>query len=230
MGRRTNHSKISEKLNLNKLKKLVEKSCQVYYSRRQSSDRHIVAFIHKNALINNFRHQMNFLENDRLLIANSLDRCVEDVSLEKKAVYTYAGLCDRNAMGVKFSGHRLDIRIDDPHGVTYDGKTSVYVGVYQMGLIYVVNTTTELADVFLTTAAGVQRLGFQAGSLLLHATLENGFIEMQSAADVRYVVGYPGGGNGNHLTHLNQTQTGILYGFTEIEEGVWILVNRNYNR
>ena len=173
---------------------------------------------------------MNFLEKDRLLIANSLDKCVEDVSLEKKAVGTYVGLCDRDGAGVKFSGHRLNIRIDDPHGVTYDGKTSVYVGVYQMGLIYVVNTTTELADVFLTTAAGVQRLGFQAGSLLLHATLENGFIEMQSAADVRYVVGYPGGGNGNHLTHLNQTQTGILYGFTEIEEGVWILVNRNYNR
>ena len=172
---------------------------------------------------------MSVLSANQILITNEDDQCVEEYNLNTGEISPFAAACDGTA-GSSYTGHRKnDVSMDVPMGVLYDGDQKVYVTIYYAMVVLSIDTTTDQSSVLLTTTSPPRLLGYGQNSDIVHITFNNGFGAIKDGS-VEYIIGTSGQSTGKAIGDISTTQMSHPRGFVEVDNGTWVVADRQNHR
>ena len=172
---------------------------------------------------------MSALSPNQILITNEGSECVEEYNLHTGEMSPFAAACNGTA-GNSHTGHRInDVSMDDPMGVLYDGDQKVYVSIHGTFTVLSIDTITDQSSVLLTTSQRPRLLGYGLSSDIVHLTLNNGFGAIKDGS-VEYIIGTSGQSTGKAIGDISTTQMSHPRGFVEVDNGTWVVADRQNHR
>lgn len=177
---------------------------------------------------------MTFIDQSRLVMSSFKDFYLLEVTftgLEVTGTAEYAG--SKGNCGYDYTKHRLDMRLEGPTSVNFDGNRTLFTAVMSLvegeATIVRIDTTTGQGEPVCNVDGYVMRLMSDNFSNSIYMTSITKFqvIEItEGISTVRSLIDYDGNGTGAlSATGLNATN-----GLMQLREKLWLICDRGNNR
>ena len=144
-------------------------------------------------------------------------------------IIPYAAACNGTS-GDSHTGHRLnDVSINWPRAILYDGEKQVFVSLGSTGVIISIDTTTDQCAVAMTISRSPRIFGYGLDRDTIYVTLNDGFGAIRDGS-IEYVIGSGREYTDPETGDVNPTQLTYPMSFAEVEDGRWVIADRDNNR
>lgn len=169
---------------------------------------------------------MVFLNDTWLVVTNHYGHCLEEIHFPNVELDVYAGQCGHS--GIQYRAARLDMRIDHPFGLAFDGKNTIYFSLSNEWYILAITLSTGIGTEFCETVEQPRYMLYDKFSGNIMVSLRRGLGQLNPENSPKTLVEMVGGGGS--IGTLDNLWLDTADGLTQLDNETWIIADMTIHR